>query len=542
MIKFFSKENKREKYKYNLRTMKIRFLAIIVIAALGWGGCHQLPVQQDSKMVTTTVTGKDLLKKYVSYFNAIDTENIKNYVPDKDAFDWLSENIPFFECPDSTIQEIYYYRWWSFRKHIVQTPEGFIFTEFLTPVGHAGKYNSISCALGHHIYEARWLHHKKYVNQAIRYWLFHDPYQKHPVFHKYSSWIDDAVYNKYLVDVDTAYMAPLVVALDRDYKQWEKEKKMKDGMFWQYDVRDGMEESIGGGRHVKNTRPTINSYMYGNAKALSKMAAIVKIDSIKNEYARKAAHLKSLVEKNLWSQKDHFFEVYEAKTDSLCGTREEIGFIPWYFDLPDDQQKYGVAWDQLKDTSGFKAPWGITTAERRSPFFRTHGVGDCEWDGAIWPFATTQTLKGLANLLTDYHQHDMTKEDYFRLLKQYAHSMQKNGKPFIGEYQDEKTGAWLKGYSPRSKYYNHSGFADLVISGLVGLKPRPDNIIEINPLIPEGKWSWFCLDKVNYHGHVLTILWDKTGKKYHKGKGLNVFSDGKKIIHADSLKRVTGKL
>src|SRR5699024_10397163 len=246
-------------------------------------------------------------------------------------------NIPLFDCPDSTIQETYYYRWWSFRKHLVKTPEGFIFTEFLTPVGHAGKYNSISCALGHHIYEGRWLHNKKYIDQAIWYWLYHDQFEPHPVFHKYSSWISNAIYNRFLTNLDTAFITPLVVRLDLDYKKWQQEKQLDNGLYWQYDVRDGMEESIGGGRHVKNRRPTINSYMYGNAKALEKMASIVDIDSLKREYGRKTKKLKELIQDKLWNKKDQFFEVLEAKTGELCGTREEIGFIPWYFNLPDDK-------------------------------------------------------------------------------------------------------------------------------------------------------------------------------------------------------------
>ena len=46
---------------------------------------------------------------------------------------------------------------------------------------------------------------------------------------------------------------------------------------------------------------------------------------------------------------------------------------------------------------------------------------------------------------------------------------------------------------------------------------------------------WFCLDNVRYHGRDLTILWDRTGGKYHKGKGLRVFADGMEIGDSDSL-------
>jgi len=66
----------------------------------------------------------------------------------------------------------------------------------------------------------------------------------------------------------------LLDALIADYEAWEKERRLPGGLFWQYDVADGMEESISGSRHHRNARPTINSYMYGNARALSRIARL----------------------------------------------------------------------------------------------------------------------------------------------------------------------------------------------------------------------------------------------------------------------------
>src|SRR5439155_6965758 len=109
---------------------------------------------------------------------------------------------------------------------------------------------------------------------------------------------------------------------------------------------------------------------------------------------------------------------------------------------------------------------------RRHPRFRSHVVGKCEWDGAVWPFATSQTLVALANVLQNYDQPHVTREHYFQAMQTYVKSQHRNGRPYIGEYLDERTGEWLKGDNPRSRYYNHSTFADLVISGLVGLVPH----------------------------------------------------------------------
>ena len=80
-----------------------------------------------------------------------------------------------------------------------------------------------------------------------------------------------------------------------------------------------------------------------------------------------------------------------------------------------------------------------------------------------------------------------------------------------------------------------------MISGLVGLRPRADDTIEVNPLAPPA-WDYFCLDQIPYHGRSLTILYDQTGKRYGRGKGLHVFADGKPIGATENLSRLTAQL
>ncbi|WP_141217339.1 glycosyl hydrolase family 65 protein [Siphonobacter sp. BAB-5385] len=483
------------------------------------------------------------LQKYVTAFNAADEEAVKNYVPNAQSQAWLSQNIPYFDSPDSVLTQLYYYRWWAFRKHLKQTPDGFIFTEFITPVKHAGKHNAISSALGHHVYEGRWLRNPQYIDEYISFWLYVDPRHTVQRFHSFSSWLADAVYQRYLVNRDESFVRKITPALAADYRRWESERQLPNQLFWQHDVKDAMEESISGGRKVKNVRPTINSYMYGNAKALAALGQLLKNDTLRETYLQKALQLKQLTQQTLWNEGDQFFEV-KLENGTFANAREAIGFIPWYFNLPDDSPKYAAAWKQLGDTTGFQAPWGLTTAERRHPGFRTHGSGHgCEWDGPLWPFATTQTLKALSHFLTDYqHNKTVSRAQFFDELRRYADSHVMNGKLYLGEYQDEKNGEWLKGDDPRSKFYNHSGFADLIINDLIGLKPRSDDTLEIKPLLEEKRWDWFCLDRVPYHGKTLTILWDKTGKKYGKGKGFRVWADGKEVYHGKQLKAIQTRL
>lgn len=472
---------------------------------------------------------------YADYFNGMEDENIVQAIPNSESSAWMEQNIPLFECPQKNFEEMYYYRWWSLRKHIKETPVGYGMTEFLVNRSYADKYNLIACAIGHHIYESRWLRNRDYLDQIIHTWYRGNEGKPMAKMMNFSSWNIDAMLNRYMVDGNKDFLFDMKDDLEQEYERWESTHRLPNGLYWQGDVQDGMEESISGGRRKKYARPTINSYMYGNAKALYTIGVLSGDEKMAMTYGMKADTLKQYVQDRLWNAPRDFFET--LRTDSFANAREAIGYIPWYFNLPDNG-KYNVAWKQITDEGGFSAPYGHTTAERRHPEFRTRGVGKCEWDGAIWPFASSQTLTAMANFMNRYSQDVLTDSVYFRQMELYVESQYHRGRPYIGEYLDEVTGYWLKGDQERSRYYNHSTFNDLMITGLVGLRPRLDNTIEVNPLIPEGKWDWFCLDNVLYHGHNITILWDKDGTRYYRGKGLRVFVDGKEVGHSDTLSRL----
>ncbi len=239
------------------------------------------------------VLNPETFAHHIEHFNGMENENWTNFVSNADSWTWLRTNIPFFECPNREVEEIYYFRWWSFRKHLKQTTNGFVFTEFLTPVKHAGVFNTISCALGHHLAEGRWLRDPDYLDDYTRFWFRGNAGKPQPHFHKFSSWAATAIYERFLVDGDRVFVTNLLDDLVADYRLWEQERRLTNGLFWQFDVRDGMEESISGSRTNKNMRPTINSYMFGNAQAIAAIARLAGDTNVAQEFDQKAAVLKT---------------------------------------------------------------------------------------------------------------------------------------------------------------------------------------------------------------------------------------------------------
>ncbi len=477
----------------------------------------------------------DDYKHYVDYFNTMEPEGIQQAIPNKDAWQWMTQNVPLFECSQQDFEELWYFRWWTLRKHIKTTPVGYAMTEFLVQRSYADKYNLIASGVGHHIHESRWIRNPFWLDQAMNVWYKGNDGQPMKKIANYSSWMPYSLWGRYLVDGRKDWISSMLPSLEWEYNHWESTHTREGGYYWQADVQDAMEETISGGRKKKYLRPSINAYMYGNAQAIGQIAQLSGDAAKAKVYFDKAAELSEKVHQKLWNEKHQFFETH--RIDSSANVREAIGFMPWYTKMTKDEPKYGVAWLQAADSQGFSAPYGQTTAERRHPQFRTHGVGKCEWDGAVWPFATSQTLTAMANFANDYpHSNQLRCADgttlkldslYFAEMEKYMQSQHMRGKPYIGEYLDETTGYWLKGDQERSRYYNHSTWNDLVITGLCGLRPRSDQTLEVNPLLPADKWSYFCLDNVRYHGHNLTILWDYDGSRYHQGKGLRILVDGK---------------
>lgn len=86
---------------------------------------------------------------------------------------------------------------------------------------------------------------------------------------------------------------------------------------------------------------------------------------------------------------------------------------------------------------------------------------------------------------------------------------------------------------------------DLVITGLAGLRPRADNVLEVNPLLPTAPpqaanaVTYFCLENVLYHGQAVTILYDRDGRRYGRGAGLSLYVNGRRVLAPSALGRKT---
>ena len=85
--------------------------------------------------------------------------------------------------------------------------------------------------------------------------------------------------------------------------------------------------------------------------------------------------------------------------------------------------------------------------------------------------------------------------------------------------------------------YMHSTFCDLVLSGLIGIRPEVNGTVHVRPLVPPSSWRHLAVDHVLVHGKVLSVVWDQTGEHYRSrmSKGLSVLVDGTVVAQRDTL-------
>lgn len=462
----------------------------------------------------------------------------------EDDAQWYLDNIPFFECSDKQIEQVYYYRWELYKAHIRNVGQNeYVITEFINDVSwDRDPYSTINAATMHHIYEGRWLKDDRYMNGYINYM-----FQQGGNNRSYSESVADAAYARYLVNADAVFVEKQLDSMKQSYDKWIDHFEAAKNLYYIPAMPDATEYTIAsvdasGGKAGFDSgeafRPTINSYMYGNAMAIARIAAMKGDDATKNTYLQRAESLKRNIEESLWNDSmQHFADRFKQDNQyvhywNFIRGRELAGMIPWYFNLPDDNSKYNKAWKHVLDTTRLLGQYGLRTNEPSYEYYFKQfviymGQRGSQWNGPSWPYQTSQVITGMANFLNNYKQDVVAKSDYVKLLRLFTQQHYlPNGKLDLVENYDPNLGGPIV-YYYWSNHYNHSSYNNLVISGLCGIRPSDSDTLDINPLV-DNSINYFCLDGVSYHGHRLTVVYDHDGSKYKLGKGLTVFVDGKK--------------
>jgi Mannosylglycerate hydrolase MGH1-like glycoside hydrolase domain len=469
---------------------------------------------------------------------------------------WFADNVPYFDAADPAFKKMWYYRWWIVRFHLVEmdTPDlkGFAFYE-----GKLGFDNPIGFAVPAQLKELSYLRDPQYgisqVENSYRNRAANgavvDPPGSPYWGETYSHWIAMALaeFNRvHPLPADTLReLLPLMAA---DVRAWlsaydadgdglpERDRPRVTGYdldilsYWYFDGTrlDARAEP------PALERVDFASFVFANAAAVAELATVAGDTALANEFTAVARRVQDAALSSLWDDDSAFFYPQRAEDNARVPLRELHGFFPFTTLLAPDEPRYTAALAALVDTDEFWARYPPVIISQRH-------YRDWTWemDGLtrnIAPHPISMGARTLLQALKHYHQGAVQPEHFMELMSRYndlvypgVYPSDPLWRPNVHEYYS-KWEPYSQSIRPKPSDISHdfhSMYLSLIVEGVVGLTPRSDSRIELQPMA--RRWSYFLLDGLRYHGHDLTIVWDRPdGQVRYTGypEGFSLYIDG----------------
>lgn len=486
---------------------------------------------------------------------------------------WFDSNIARFACSDPLIEKMYYHRWYNVKKNSMNPHLGALKHRAFSEGRWTSDWyaNVISYGAGHQIRESRWLRDPSYAWGHLQTWTENErpdgifPSHITPKGQQggqYTDWIGSTAWDAYLVHPDKRLLAKVADPVARNAEGWKKVYGWNDspllvvdshwwtGMEWQPSFFSFSDYQTGGGagtapdKMTPLSRVDLTAYNFGNAQNSARIYSALGRTADAARMRQLADATRDAVLKEMWNPETNWFQSLRASDEAKAPAKEIIGLYPFYFDLPPAGKGYEAAWKTALDPDLFWTKWPLASAAKDCPAYSQTGwpVGPggsgCMWNGPSWPHANSIVLTAMANTLRHYEHGVLSKEKLYDLFASFTRVQYKDQDrriPWTGEFYDGDDGKW----KTDQRDYNHSTWIDPLISDLIGIVPRNDDVLEIDPLVPKEAWSWYVLDGQSYRGHDITIAYDKTGSHIAPGfKGYAVYLDGKLIEHTSRPKHV----
>jgi hypothetical protein len=481
---------------------------------------------------------------------------------------WFADNVPYFDASDPAFKKMWYYRWWVVRFNMLQadTPDmkGYRFYE-----GKLGFDNAIVFALPLQIEELMYLRDPSfglqqitsaYANVAENGALV-DPSGSPYWGETYSHWATAAVleFNR-VQPMPAATLRALLPAMARDVRAWETTYDQDgDGLPERAAPRvTGYDLDILSYWYFNDTQldvytrpPSLErvdfaSFVYANARGLAQLARDAGDVPLQTEFDATAARIRTAVLENLWDDDTQFFYPRQASDHTRIPIRELHGFFPFTTQLAPDEPRYLAALKKFVDPEEFwsRYPPVITSLYH----YKRWKWGMDGLSRNIAPHPISMGARTLLETLKHYHQDSITPAHFMELMTRYNTLMYSGVNPYDPLWRPnahEYYSKWEPNQSsthPKPSEISHdfhSMYCSLIVEGAVGLTPRDDDKIELQPLALQ--WTYFLLDRLRYRGHDLTIVWDQPdGQIRYAGypEGFSLYVDGKVAFTRNQLGHV----
>lgn len=469
---------------------------------------------------------------------------------------WFFDNVPYFDAADGAFKKMWYYRWWVVRFNMAEADtadlKGYRFYE-----GKLGFDNVIGFAVPAQLKELTYLRDPSFGLQQAENSFRNlsadgavvDPPGSPYWGETYSHWIGAALAEFHRVHpIPPERLKVLLPAMARDVRAWmsaydrdgdglpERSKPRVTGYdldilsYWFF---SGTKLDLNADL-VDLERVDFASFVYANARAVAELARAVNDTAVAAEFDAVAGRIRTAAVQHLWDDQTQFFYPQRAADDARIPIRELHGFFPFTTRLAPDEPRYIAALQKFIDPTEFWArfPPVITSQYHYRQW-------TWEMDGLtrnIAPHPISMGAFTLIQALKHYHQSIIEPDHFMELMKRYNRLVYPGVNPFdplwrpdVHEYYSKwepHQGSTLPKPSDISHDF-HSMYCSLIVEGVVGLTPRRDAKVELQPAALH--WPYFLLDRLRYRGTDLTIVWDQPdGQVHYSGypEGFSLYING----------------
>ncbi len=478
---------------------------------------------------------------------------------------WFHDNVPYFDAADPGFKKMWYYRWWVVRFNMAQadTPDlkGYRFYE-----GKLGFDNAITFAVPVQLKELSYLRDPIFGVQELQNAYRNlsavgavvDPSGSPYWGDMFSHWIASAAaeFNR-VHPIPPDALRALLPAMARDVRTWvsvfdrdgdglpERAKPRITG----YDLDILSYWFFTGTKLDTHAEPPdlervdFASFVYANARGVAELARVVNDQPLIAEFDALATRIRTAALEHLWDDDTHFFYPQRAADHLRIPIRELHGFFPFTTLMAPDEPRYLEAMKKFVDPDEF---WARFPPVITSQYYYRRWTW--EMDGLsrnIAPHPISMGARTLLQVLKHYHQNIITPEHFMDLMARYNALVYPGVNPFdpywrpnAHEYYSKWEPHQMSDHPKPSDISHdfHSMYCALVVEGVVGLTPRQDAKIELQPAALH--WPYFLLDRLRYQRHDLTIVWDQPGGRVRyngRPEGFSLYVDGKLAFTRDHL-------
>jgi putative isomerase len=177
---------------------------------------------------------------------------------------------------------------------------------------------------------------------------------------------------------------------------WENNRRAADGLFlWYNGVESGTDNNpaVSDVPSLTTEGVDLQSYIYREYLALAFLARRLDEPDDAKVYEQKAAALKNLVQRRMWSETDGSYWNINSRTGQFVKIKTWTNFIPlWAGIASQAQAKRMVA--TLLDPAQFSSPYGVRTLSKGEKLYDPRGG---YWRGPVWILSNYLMMHGLMN-------------------------------------------------------------------------------------------------------------------------------------------------